>query len=69
MSNPRLTQFWAEVQKLSKSYEDDELVVGVYVIDSSNHVCEINGDKVLKQILYDFSSKINQKWKEESVVL
>ena len=66
MENQRISRFWAEQKKVEKMFEDDGLVIGIYVIDTNNQTCEINGDHALKKALYDASSQINFNWKSES---
>ena len=51
---------------MAKQFENDGLVIGIYVIDTSNQNCEINGDRALKKVLYDASSQINRSWNAES---
>merc|ERR1711954_269543 len=53
-------------KKLAKQFENDGLVIGIYVIDTSNQNCEISGDRALKKVLYDASSQINRSWNAES---
>ena len=66
MENQRISRFWTEQKKLEKMFEDDGLVIGIYVIDTNNQTCEINGNHALKKALYDASSQINSNWKSES---
>ena len=62
MANPALVRFWHEAEKLRKSFEKEDLLLGFYVIDKTNLVAEIDGDQFLKQLLFDASPLINNKW-------
>ena len=65
MANPRLVRFWVEIDKIKKMFANDPFIFGFYVIDKQNMYAEIDGDKYLKQQLFDTSSLINAKWKKE----
>ena len=47
-------------------FEKDPFIFGFYVIDKEKMFAEIDGNKYLKQQLFEASSLINAKWKRET---
>ena len=65
MVNPRLVRFWVEVDKLRKNFVNDGFAIGMFVIDPENSIVEIDGEKTLKQLLFEVSPHISSKWRHE----
>ena len=65
MVDPRLVRFWVEVDKLRKNFVNDGFAIGIFVVDPENSVVEIDGEKILKQLLCEVSPQISAKWRRE----
>ena len=62
MVNTSLARFWVSIEKLKRQFDGEPMSFGVYVIDEENKVAEIDGDQSLRQVLFEVSSAINNKW-------